>query len=360
MFLIRLYQHLRAAALTLSWPVLMVLVLVHGASTWLLFFLAGEDVASPVMRWLYFYVTTATTVGYGDYSPTTDWGQLIAALWLLPGSIMLFASFIGKAATFVAEHWRRAMCGKGNYGNLKGHTLIIGWHGEPTEAMVDILLKDAQFSNEIVLCVVKEMENPLPGRVKFVRGESFSNPQLLARAGVRGADRVIIYDYADERVATIALSVYRLKHPGCHVVAHCDNQTTAAMLRDALPGIECTQGLSIEMLVRSAMDKGISRVVNELLALDHGATQFQQTVPGGLSGPPRYGDLLVAAKQHADITLLGLCKEGGNGRQILNPPVQTPVCEGDVLYYMGPSRLSQARLAELIGALAAPREALAC
>ncbi|MGR2738714.1 potassium channel family protein [Billgrantia sp. Q4P2] len=349
MFLLRLVRQIKAATLNLSWPVLFILVVFHSLTTWAAMALAGEEVSSRATLWLYYYVTTATTVGYGDYSPTTEMGQVIATFWFLPGSIMLFASFLGKAATFIAEQWRGAMCGKGSYEKLRGHTLIIGWHGETTAAMVDIILQDRQFPDEIVLCVTKDIENPLPGKVNFVRGESFSNPDLLSRAGVVGAKRVIIYDTSDERVATIALSVYRFKSDDCHVVAHCEDTSTAEMLRQALPGIECTQGFSMEMLVRSAMDRGISRVVNELLALNHGATQYQTRIPEiGSNAGVCYGDLLVAAKRHLNITLLGLCKDSGQGGDLLNPSIETPISSGDFLYYMGGGRISEADLSSLL------------
>lgn len=339
MYLKRLLRRLQAATLNLSWPALFLLLLLHAGSSWGLMGLANEEVSHSLVRWLYFYVTTATTIGYGDWSPATETGQMIAVFWLMPGSIMLFASFIGKTATLMTNKWRGVMCGKASYSDLSGHTLIIGWHGEPTEAMVSILLQDPQFSDDIVLCVVTEMENPLPGKVRFVRGESFSNPSLLDRAGINGADRIIIYDYSEERVATIAMSVYRLKHPDCHVVAHCGDRETANMLREALPGIECTQGLSIEMLVRSATDRGSSRVVNELLALDHGATQFQYTLP---RADTTFGELFQVAKAEANVTLLGLEQANTQpGQGLLNPCSDTRLAQGDVIYYMGRRRLTE-------------------
>lgn len=325
------------------------MVIGHSALSWALMAISDEAVANTLGTWVYFYVTTATTVGYGDYSPVTSGGQWAAALWVIPGGIILFAGFIGKATANISSTWRMLVQGKANYSSLSGHTLVIGWHGEPTAQIIRILQADPNLPDDIVLCVTKDIDNPLPGSIKFVKGDSFSNTELLARAGIQGASRIIIYDETDERVATIALSVFDQKTAGCHVVAHCDNPATANMLRRTLPGIECTQGLSIEMLVRSATDAGISSVVNELLAIDHGATQYQGCLPETLPANQtvRYGELMNLAKSRVNVTLLGVWRSSTQAQQLLNPPADFMVGKGDTLYYMGNQRLTEEELTTL-------------
>nr|WP_301011632.1 potassium channel family protein [Halomonas sp.] len=340
---------LQASTIKVSWTFLFLMVVCHSALSWAFMAISNEAVTNTLGTWVYFYVTTATTVGYGDYSPVTPGGQWAAALWVIPGGIILFASFIGKATANISSTWRMLVQGNANYSSLNGHTLVIGWHGEPTAQIIRILQADPNLPDDIVLCVTKDIDNPLPGSIKFVKGDSFSNPELLARAGIQGAERIIIYDETDERVATIALSVFDQKAAGCHVVAHCDNPATANMLRRTLPGIECTQGLSIEMLVRSATDAGISRVVNELLAIDHGATQYQGCLPETLSADQtvRYGELMNLAKSRENVTLLGVWRSSTQTQQLLNPPADFMVGKGDTLYYMGNKRLTEAELTTL-------------
>ncbi|MDP3536320.1 MAG: NAD-binding protein, partial [Halomonas sp.] len=261
--------------------------------------------------------------------------------------IALFAALIGKATVSINAAWQKRVNGMGNYETLVGHTLVIGWHGETTEQILDILKADTDLPDEVVLCVVKDMTNPRPGDLKFVRGESFSNADVLKRAGIAGASRIIIYDQSDERVATVALSAYSLKAPDAHIVAHCDNPHTAAMLRRTLPGIETTEALSIEMLVRSATDAGISRVVNELLAVNHGATQYQTRLSGVPAGTT-YGDLFFNAKRAFNVTVLGV-SDHGNAGDVLNPPMDRRVKDGDVMFYMADTRLTQTQISALFG-----------
>ncbi|MBB3139375.1 potassium channel family protein [Halomonas organivorans] len=345
--ILRLLKALKASMFQVSWSFLLFVTLGHLLLSWLAMVVASEEVASSPIKWLYFYITTASTVGYGDYSPVTAGGQLVAALWLIPGGIAIFAALIGKATMTISTYWRHLMEGKSDYRSLTGHTLVIGWHGETTRNIINILRADTELPDDIVLCVCQDISNPMPGDIKFVRGESFASADLLQRAGVTGASRIIIYDDSDERVATIALSVYPLKSSRCHIVAHCGDPHTADMLRRTLPGIECTEALAIEMLVRSSTDAGISRVVNELLSVTHGATQYQACLPA--ANGMTYGELFTRAKRQCDVTLLGISDSNEDDGNLLNPPGDVVLQEGDVIFYMGNKRLSEQ---ELVGLLA--------
>lgn len=343
---IRLIKKMQASSLRLSWTFLLIVVLLHMVLGFALMHLASESLTESLSTWTYFYVVSLSTVGYGDLSPETVAGRWIASVYLIPGGIALFAALIGKASVTVSHYWRLQMQGNADYSHLKGHTLVIGWHGDTTHKIINTLKQDAHLPDEIVLCVVKDMSNPMPGEVKFVKGESFSDEQLLVRAGIGGASRVVIYDESDERVATIALSAYSLKSPDGHMVAHCDNPSTANMLRRTLPGIECTEALALEMLVRSATDAGISRVVNELLAVNKGATQFQTTLHN-VPDQSTYGDMFNVAKANYNVTLLGVSNKSGDS-SMLNPPADQVLQDGDLLFYMANHRLTQDQVAELL------------
>lgn len=319
-----------------TWLFLIWIMIVHNLISWGMLHIASEPITSNLTDWVYFYAVTATTVGYGDFSPETDLGKWFTALWLIPGSIGLFAAFIGKTTANIAQFWRERMKGSGNFSTLSGHTLIVGWHGELTEKMVNILYLDEKISGDIVLCVVKEMDNPMPDKLKFVRGESFTQPELLKRAGVEDAARIIIYAESDEQCISTAVSISSL-YPKGHIVAYCETQDSAKMLGRVIPNIECIVNNSIETLVRSAQDPGVSRVMHELLSLDQGPTQFTAQIPDGYA-PRRYGDLLSCLHAQYDVTLMGIIDEAGQIR--LNVKSDFMVNDQHGLIYMADERMS--------------------
>eukprot|EP00051_Salpingoeca_urceolata_P016439 m.217995 g.217995 ORF g.217995 m.217995 type:complete len:539 (-) comp18676_c0_seq6:131-1747(-) len=57
---------------------------------------------------LYFACITVTTVGYGDYTPTTDAGKIVCALYVL-GATAVFAHAMGSVANLPLERRRRKL-----------------------------------------------------------------------------------------------------------------------------------------------------------------------------------------------------------------------------------------------------------
>lgn len=335
---LRLLRTLRVQVAQVGWGFLLLAFLGHMLSSWALLALTRETALIAPDVWFYYYVTTATTVGYGDFSPQTTAGRLVAALWLMPGAIGLFAALIGKTTSLLVDFWRQGMQGKRDYSNLESHTVLMGWHGEATERMVDLLHGDSSSStDQIVLCATEEMENPLPDKVSFVRGDSLATPSLLARAGVRSAERVLIYGNSDEQTLATAFAVLAQKPVG-HVVVHFDAEESAQLLKAHYPQVECTQSLAVEMLVRASQDPGVSRLTNDLLSVLQGPTQYSMPLPKDLSPLP-FGELLIRLKQHHNAILLGFAKAGG-GELRLNPAFADQVSGGDILYYMADQRIA--------------------
>ena len=67
----RVAKRLYARISDLSWDTVLSLTVIHFAVSWsLIAVIGGEKIAGGELFW-YFYATTATTVGYGDYAPAT-------------------------------------------------------------------------------------------------------------------------------------------------------------------------------------------------------------------------------------------------------------------------------------------------
>lgn len=331
------WKKIRVSAAVVSWKVMCLFALLHMVITWFLLFLCNEDTLITRDSFFYFYMTTALTVGYGDLSPKTELGRLVGALWLMPGSISITAALIGKIAGNIVTIWRKGMNGQRDYtGKIEGHIAIIGWHPPRTLQMVALLLSEVSHREKLLLAISEEMENPSPENILFVRSENLASSDLLTRAAIKDAKKVIIYGKSDEETLTVALSVSALESKA-HIVAHFEDPSKASLLKRHCPEIEVLADLTIELLVRSAQDPGSSLVTAELVGNLSGPTQYSAPVPAKYQGITSK-ELLVRLKADYDATLVGLASSSSPGTVQLNPPANQTVQAG-FMYYISSTRL---------------------
>lgn len=339
---VRLMRAFHRHLALMSWGALFGIVLLHSLVSWELMVLAGEEKLVTFTDWFYYYVVTATTIGYGDLSPQTPAGRWIAVLWLLPGGVTLFAMFIGKATTGLIDTWRRRAMGKHSYPGMSGHTVIVGWMGRDTLRMLDLLSQDSTTDDEgIVLVALEEMENPRPEHIRFVRVDSLADPVCYQRAGIAAAARIIVNAASDEQTLAAAFAVLANKPHG-HVVVTFERCETCAVLKAHYPVVECVLPLHVEVMVRAAQDAGSSAIAAELLSVARGATQFSVRVPAQSQGLG-YGKLFNVFKHELGVTLLGYTA-GVGAQPRLNPPDSDRVAANATLYYIADQRVDPARI----------------
>ncbi len=338
---LRLGKRFYAKIAALNWDIVVLITTAHFAVSWLLIDWAGDAKISDGGVFWYFYVTTATTVGYGDYSPATETGRLITVLWIMPGGIALFTTIIAKVVQRISNRWRNRMRGITSYENLSGHIVILGWHGSTTLRMVDHIRGDpGEREREIVLCAAVEIENPMPDQVRFVRGAVLNSPDLLHRAAVGAVEYIIVLGHDDNETLAAALGAAAV-NGDAHMVVHFEQRDFADILHAHCPRAECNVSLSIEMMVRSAQDPGSSRVHSQLLSTLEGPTQFSLQTPDE-AGEMNYGALFSILKTKYDVTLIGVAKTALGDDLILNAPKDYKVNPGTILYYMAARRVEAA------------------
>ncbi len=338
-FLSRFAKALYVKISGLGWGVVATVALLHFVMSWAgLRWLDGSEVSSSSIFW-YFYITTATTVGYGDFSPATAAGRLVTTLWIMPGGIALFTTIVAKAIQAFTDGWRKKVRGLGSYENLEGHIVILGWQGARTRSMVEHIRGDSSGAQtEIVLCTAQEIENPIPEQVKFVRGVSLNSPDVMSRAGVAQADKVIALGQDDNETLAAALGA-GAANSRAHLVAYFQQKSFAELLKAHCPQAECNVSLTIELMVRSAQDPGSSRVQSQLLSTLKGPTQFSLRIPDS-AGQLSYGTLFSAFKDRHDATLFGVAATRLGDDLVLNAPKEHRVKPGSLLYFMAAGRIN--------------------
>ncbi|WP_339141261.1 potassium channel family protein [Pseudoalteromonas galatheae] len=337
----RLVVLMRAHVDKASWQLLFMATLIHMLVTWGLLWLSNESALLPLSTFFYYYVVTTSTVGYGDFSATTDFGRLVVAIIQIPFGLALFGVLLGKAGQFVTYWVRRGMTGEKDFAHLQNHIVIFGWHDVRTKKMVDYILGDNKREDrKIVLAVTEAMEHPLLSypEVAFARLTSFTDDEQLSRINIERADKIIIDGDDDNQTFTTALKLSRVVKPEAHISAHFLDDSKALLLREHCKNVECSASMSAEILVRAMQDPGSSRVQEELLSTLHGDTQFSLALPAEVSCLT-FGDIFGYFKLHHDATLLGVAHDINALNMDLNPPLDYNITGGDILHYIAPQRV---------------------
>ena len=332
-----LYAHLAR----LSWDALLLLAALHVTISYavLRLFESGE-ITEGIAFW-YYYVTIATTIGYGDIAPKTPGGRLFTTLWIMPGGIMLFTVSIAKFLQFIADRWRKRMRGEADYSELENHIVILGWRGLRTRRMIEEIIADTgTVKREIVLCTTKEIENPMPHSVKFVRDKALSEAGLHRRAGSAGAAVIIALGHDDNDTLAASLAAASL-NKDAHIVAHFEQQSFADLLSAHCARAEVMVSLSVEIMVCAALDPGSSRVHRDLLSVVGGQNHFSVRMPAD-APLARYGQLMTMLKEKHNATLIAMADDTYGEGLHPNASMDAQVSPGAVLYYIAARRIDPA------------------
>ena len=308
-------------------------------SSYLLLAVAGEEALLKPESFFYWIVVTASTVGYGDFSPTTPLGKLFVSLWVIPLGLSVFALIFAKAGFYLSE-----LATKGKRGlrmlRHQGHIVIIGWNGARTLRLIDLLLaKQGNKPMKIVLCVVVNIENPLPGKIDFVKAESFTHTASMKRANLAEASRIIIDTALDDATLTTALYCEKVS-PNSHKTAYFEDESLGALLRMHCSSVECIPSVSVEMLANSTTDPGSSFLLKQLLDSTYGMTQYSIQYQGKDTTVAHLFDRL---RKDFSATLIGLKPQSENPIHI-NPSLEFEVHSGDTLFYIAGKRLQATEL----------------
>lgn len=322
---------------TLTWgkpPALIVAVFV---ASWALMTVAEPDSAlvRPENYWWWFIVT-ASTVGYGDFYPQSTAGHLVG-LFVIGGGIASLTTLFARMATAIDTAKGRRMAGTATL-NSTGHTVIIGYTPGRSDRLINDVLADNS-SRELVLCGQPQVpSHPLAHlNVAFVRGE-LSNEDTVFRAGVHRAAHVLIDADDDNEALAILVTVTHLGAPP-HIVAALHDISRAQQLSYVHDKVQCVQWHHPRMLAEELQDPGITRIYSELMS-PAGRNTYSITLPPAMDHLTA-GQCQVLLGQDHSATLLGYDHQG---ELHVSPPWPQPIPAGSTIYYVGAHRLTHTDL----------------
>ncbi|MGQ9695670.1 MAG: potassium channel family protein [Thermodesulfobacteriota bacterium] len=228
---------------------------------------------------LYWAIISMTTTGYGDITPLTTGGKIMAAVVVFSGLILLSVATATIASVLVEKKIRE---GKGLEAiRLKDHLLLCGWNNNAQE-VIESLIRSLG-SEKISLVLINELnEDELESlkfkyrnySFKFLRG-NFTREEVLARANIAQAKAAIILadtsgphtlDKADERTILATLAIKSMA-PEVKTCAELLNAENKQHLQRAQVDEIIVRGEHIgNLLAGAAISPGLPRVLFHLLS----------------------------------------------------------------------------------------------
>ncbi len=318
-----------------TWWVVGISIAVLYIGGWLCMGAFGES--QIVENYTWWFSVTITTVGYGDYAPSTAEGRLVAGIVMFFG-IGIIGLVIGKLAEQIIEITNRRAKGLSQM-SFENHIVIAGYRKNSTEKMVEELLSNNP-EEIIVLCSSTQEFNPFSGdNIHFVRGE-LSSVDVLKRSNIAKARNILIHGKDDNQTFFTAYAV-REVNTKAHLVCCLQNEDHAEKIKN-LPADDTANNqvvlpANIYLMAQELQDKESSAVIQNLISNLSGDNLYRLDVEAEEGFTISYKDLFINMKEKAGVTLIAI-----KDRDVLvNPPFDLVVKPGMVLFYAGAKRLEQ-------------------
>lgn len=264
---------------------------------------------------------TITTVGYGDITPATIGGRIIAVIVMVFG-IGLLGMFTATLASIFVEGKLKE--GKGMKAvKVKDHFLICGWNYKVKDIVAE-LRADQKVRDKPIVLIADIPEKPLEDEnTFFIRGEV--NSETLEKANLKGSSVVIILadegldSYSrDAKTVLNTLTIHTL-NPDVYICVEVSDAKNVQHCKMAGANEIIVIGeLSSNLLVQASLDHGITHIITELVSNQFGSVLYKIKPPQNLVGQQFIEALTFLKKEHNAIALA--IESPGEKGFMANPP----------------------------------------
>lgn len=314
---------------TVSFKLILVAIVLHMIPAYLLFLWAGETkLTDSVVSFVYYYMVTASSIGYGDLSPSTELGRAIAVVYLIPFAFALFAAFITKLVSVMLKELENIKNGLGDFENYHKHLVIVGYVPKRTDRLIREL--STSYSSKDIVVVSACGQAPANSGAHWVKADSLANLPDLVRSGIKTADRVVIMGENDQETLLASLAVNSLIKTK-HVVAYFDSHETAAILEKNCANIETVTDNTVDQLGRALEDPGSSHVIANLVSVTDPVSLRSAPLSNRNANRIIYVKHLAAVMLNANATLVGY---GSKENPTMTLKGDDMVANDAVIYYI--------------------------
>ncbi|OGQ81848.1 MAG: hypothetical protein A2289_03445 [Deltaproteobacteria bacterium RIFOXYA12_FULL_58_15] len=291
----------------------------------------------PELRWvdaLWWALVTMTTVGFGDYFPTTIAGRALVGVPTMLVGMGMLGYALGQIAGFIVRAEKLNRKGMAVQ-KTSDHVIVCGYPGKPRflRILEELRGKPTLRDSTIVLvdAELEELDHDLSEQnVRFVRGHP-ARGETLSRANVENAFRAVVLARdatdpdSDDLTVAICL-ILKKRRPDMHVVAELvESDNREVLAQTGCEHIVCVMDLAPGILAQELQDPGVVHVLQELTVW-HEDLNNVFIVPLALENGPKTVDELLRWGRTHRATLLGV---RSGDRVFLNPDPNQELRDGD-------------------------------
>ncbi|MCA9706065.1 MAG: potassium channel protein [Myxococcales bacterium] len=320
---------------------LLTVLLVAFSSSGFMYFELAEK---PDLSWgdaLWWSIVTMTTVGYGDFFPSTPGGRYVIGFPTMMFGISILGYLLSMLASFLIEERSKKLRGLGEM-TLQDHILLIHYPGlARVEAVLTELRTDDKTRDSDVVLIDADLEE-LPEKLaqeglRYVRGDA-TKESTLERACFREARSAIVLSkdpnnpHSDDANLAASLTLEHL-HPNIFTVAECiDPEHVELLYKAGCDAVVCLTALATNLVVHELLDPGLQKVIGE--ATNNLSGQSFYLVDVVRAGDKTYADARAVLEERG-CAALGLEHQG---KMALNPTPSIALHDGDRVVCIAPRR----------------------
>ena len=268
-------------------------------------------------------IVTMTTVGYGDFSPSTPEGRLFAVFIMFAGIALVSLLTASISSIYVAKRIRED---KGlEKINISDHIVLCGWN-QNAESIIDSL-RNLSEKDSLHLVLVNDIHEDIVNHLRnkykdidlhFVAGD-FTSEEILKRASIEDAKTVVVIPNIDdekigspdEKTIFATLTIKSISST-VRVVAYLMQRENLTHIRRAnVDEVVLSDDFGAYMLASHVMDPGIPQTTKGLLNASSDERLKRVDIPSQFIGRP-FDDLFNYFRSTNGSILVGLFSEEEN------------------------------------------------